>query len=107
MSGSDRNPLARFLRGAGMLVGGLAEASRRFGEWYEQNEPRIRRFSEVALQVLDGMPNWMSRCVVTFARGGWSEAPLGRMDLSEFMGGAPDPLRAAAHKRALPQRQVP
>ncbi len=53
-----------------MLVGGLAEASRRFGEWYEQNEPRIRRFSEVALQVLDGMPNWMSRCVVTFSPAG-------------------------------------
>lgn len=73
------------MRVVGTLVGGLAEAGRRFGEWYERNEPQIRRFSEMAVQVLDGMPNWLSRCTVTFARGGWSEAPLGRMDLSEFM----------------------
>ncbi|MGI8910154.1 MAG: hypothetical protein ACR2JR_06310 [Rubrobacteraceae bacterium] len=85
MSGRDRNPAADFLRAAGVLANGLAEAGRRFGEWYERNEPEIRRFSEVAAQALDGLPNWLSLCAVTFARGGWSEAPLGEMDLSEFM----------------------
>jgi hypothetical protein len=73
------------LRGVGILAGGLLKTSRQFGEWYERNEPQIRRFSEVAAQVLDGMPNWLSLCAVTFARGGWSEAPLGQMDLSESM----------------------
>lgn len=85
VSGRDRNPVADFLRVAGMLANGLAEVGRRFGEWYEQNEPEVRRFLEVAAQVMDGLPNWMSLCAVTFARGGWSAAPLGQMDLSEFM----------------------
>lgn len=75
--------MADLLRDAGTLVDGLAEAGRRFGEWYERNEPQIHRFSEVAAQVLDGMPNWLSLCAVTFARGGWSEAPLAQMNLSE------------------------
>lgn len=85
VSGRDRNPAADFLRVAGVLANDLAEAGRRFGEWYERNEPEIRRFSEVTAQALDGLPNWLSLCAVTFARGGWSEAPLGEMNLSEFM----------------------
>jgi hypothetical protein len=84
MSGSDKNPGADFFRVVSMIVNPFAEAVQKLSEWYERNEPQIRRVAEVAAQVMDGLPNWLSICAVTFARGGWSTAPLGRMEMSEL-----------------------
>lgn len=84
MSGSDKNPGADFFRVVSMIVNPFAEAGRKLSEWYERNEPQIRRVAEVAAQVMDGLPNWLPICAVTFARGGWSTAPLGRMGMSEL-----------------------
>lgn len=83
-AGSGQNPLAEITRVVGMLVNPLVEADRRLEKWYERNEPQIRRFAEVVAHALDGLPNWLYPCAVTFARGGWSAAPLGRMEMPEI-----------------------
>lgn len=66
-AGSGQNPLAEITRVVGMLVNPLVEADRRLEKWYERNEPQIRRFAEVVAQALDGLPNWLYLCAVTFA----------------------------------------
>ncbi len=53
-------------------------------EWYAKAEPTLQRVGEAAYQALNGFPVWLVLCSVTFSRGGWSEVPLGDMDLSEF-----------------------
>jgi hypothetical protein len=85
MSGNSQNPMADFFRAVSTIVNPFAEAGRKLSEWYERNEPQFRRVAEVATQVMDGLPNLLSLHATTFARGGWSEAPLEGMDLSESM----------------------
>lgn len=46
VSGRGKNPGADFLRVVSMVMNPLAEAGRRFGEWYERNQLEIRRFSD-------------------------------------------------------------
>ena len=70
--------LTRFAR----WYAGVAEAAAR---WYRENEPAIRRAVEAGLDFAENFPIVMAMTSATFARGGWSEVPLGNMALSELM----------------------
>lgn len=69
--------LARFVRW-------YADAVDRAAEWYRRNEPAIRRALEAGLRFIEDFPVSIAMTSVTFARGGWSEVPLGNMNLSEL-----------------------
>lgn len=68
--------MARFVRW-------YAGAAGRVGEWYRRNESAIRRLTEAGLKLYGAFPVALAMSSVTFARGGWSEAPLGSMELWE------------------------
>lgn len=69
--------LTRFSR----WYAGLAEGAAR---WYRENESAIRRVVEAGLRFAEDFPVAMALTSVVFARGGWSEVPLGNMALSEL-----------------------
>jgi hypothetical protein len=50
----------------------------------ERLEPTAKRFMEAARQIGDGLLAWEFLSILTFARAGWSEAPLKSMELAEF-----------------------
>jgi GNAT superfamily N-acetyltransferase len=81
--------------GAGRSDGGLLDGLTRFARWYagvaegaarwyRENEPAIRRVVEAGLDFANNFPIAMAMTSATFARGGWSEVPLGNMELSEL-----------------------
>jgi len=69
--------LTRFVRWYVGVADGVAQ-------WYRQNEPAIRRAMEAGLRFAEDFPVALAITSVTFARGGWSEVPLGNMALSEL-----------------------
>jgi len=69
--------LVRFVR----WYEGVAEGAAR---WYRENEPAIRRIVDAGLDFAEGFPIAMAATSATFARGGWSEVPLGNMELGEL-----------------------
>ncbi len=69
--------LVRFVR----WYEGVAEGAAR---WYRENEPAIRRFVHAGLDFAERFPIAMAATSATFARGGWSEVPLGNMELGEL-----------------------
>jgi hypothetical protein len=72
------------LEQAGYFARRYIELNHQISEWYARTEPALRRAGELAYQALDNFPVWLVLCSVTFSRGGWSEVPLGNMDLGEF-----------------------
>ncbi len=74
--GGFLSDFARFVR----WYAGVAD---RVGEWYRRNERTIQRALEAGLRAYEAFPVALAMASVTFARGGWSEVPLGNMDLKE------------------------
>lgn len=85
MSGAGRSD------GDGGLLKGLTRFARWYSDvaegaarWYRENEPAIRRVVEAGLDFAENFPIVIAMTSATFARGGWSEVPLGNMALSEL-----------------------
>lgn len=79
----SQNPLKDFIDEMNRLGEGYLEFRRRIATWAQQLTPAMERFLEVARQVGDGLSVGIILQATTFARGGWSEVPLGEMALSE------------------------
>ncbi len=75
-----------FLSDFACFVRWYAGLATRVGEWYQRNESAIGRFMEAGLKLYEAFPVALAMTSLTFARGGWSEAPLGRMELKETTG---------------------
>lgn len=82
---NQNSPWDSFLNSLGSYMRQYAEASRKASKAYTRIEPTIRRAVELATRAMEGVPYVLLRGSVTFGRGGWSEVPLGDMDLSESM----------------------
>lgn len=72
-----------FLSDVSRFVRWYAGVAERLGDWYRRNESAIRRFVETGLKLYEAFPVALAMTSVTFARGGWSEAPLGSMGITE------------------------
>lgn len=78
------DPSDGFLVGLARFVRWYADPADGVTRWYRQNEQAIRRALEAGLQFVEDFPVAMAMTSVTSARGGWSEVPLGNMELSEL-----------------------
>ncbi len=85
MSGTESpSPGNEFLAGLTRFVRWYAGVADGAAQWYRRNEPAIRRAVEAGLRFAEDFPVALAITSVTFARGGWSEVPLGNMALSEL-----------------------
>ncbi len=80
---NENSPLNSFLENWASYVRQYTEAYRRAQEGVARLEPTIRMAAELANKAVENVPYVLLRGSVTFGRGGWSEIPLGEMDLSE------------------------
>ena len=73
-----------FFEDLGRFVRWYASTADRAAEWFRHNELAIRRALEAGLRAFEVFPVSLAITSVTFARVGWSEVPLGNMNLSEL-----------------------
>jgi hypothetical protein len=80
----SQNPLSAFFELFERVGRGYMEFNRHVLDFLQEKvRPATESFLEVATQIGDGLSVWLVLSTITFQRGGWSEAPLRNMVLSE------------------------